>query len=734
MRSKLICLLLLLAVVRTTMAQKTVVSPVPQNIIFSDGITVLSAESQIVGIENADPYAVKALQDLLQTCKGEKNKVVVCIGERGDKSVRKYARFIPQKADGYYLSVTDERIVLAGNDARGTFYAVQTLRQLLEDSQVKHVEIKDFPVIRFRGVVEGFYGTPWSHEARLRQLKFYGQNKMNTYIYGPKDDPYHRTPHWREPYPEKEAKQISELAKVAKENAVDFVWAIHPGQDIKWNALDRDLLLAKFEKMYRLGVRSFAVFFDDISGEGTDPVRQAELLNYIDDHFVKAKGDVTPLIMCPTIYNKNWEKSLPAYLPTLGEKLNASIEIMWTGDFVISDITKEGVDWVNERIKRQAYIWWNFPVSDYVRDHLLMGRVYGLDSDAGTQVSGFMSNPMEHAEASKVALYSIADYAWNPEQFNSTLSWKRSLAALLPEDYDALQVFANHNSDLGNNVHEYRREESVEIAGVADRFLADYKKGNYNQDDYDVLLDEYARIVEAADRLSENTENKYLIDEIRPWLNHFKLVGESGIEVLVMAKAVLDKNESLFMRKYRHLRVLQKKFFQINQIYNQNRYQAGIKSASKVMQPFADSLYILATNSFNQITGSNLDASIFTSPHKSYSSLEQCRNLQVIVKNNRVMISPMLEVIRWETGKYLGIELAEPQQFKGVEADFGLTETVDWLSLEISVDGVNWKEIELGGDGKNLKADLSGNVVKYLKITNKGKEEREIYLRKLIMF
>lgn len=70
----------------------------------------------------------------------------------------------------------------------------------------------------------------------------------------------------------------------AKENNVIFYWAIHPGQDIRWNEEDRSLLLQKFESMYQLGVRGFAVFFDDISGEGTKADKQAELLNYIDDH------------------------------------------------------------------------------------------------------------------------------------------------------------------------------------------------------------------------------------------------------------------------------------------------------------------------------------------------------------------------------------------------------------------------------------------------------------------
>ena len=206
----------------------------------------------------------------------------IYIGERNDKAISKFKKFIPKQAEGYFLRINAKEIVLAGNDEQGTFYAVQTLKQLLKNNQMPVTEITDYPEISFRGVVEGFYGAPWSHQARLRQLKFYGENKMNTYIYGPKDDPYHSSPNWRLPYPANEAKQIQELVNVAKENAVNFVWAIHPGKDIKWNQEDRDNLLGKFEKMYDLGVRSFAVFFDDISGEGTRADKQAELLNYID--------------------------------------------------------------------------------------------------------------------------------------------------------------------------------------------------------------------------------------------------------------------------------------------------------------------------------------------------------------------------------------------------------------------------------------------------------------------
>lgn len=74
---------------------------------------------------------------------------------------------------------------------------------------------------------------------------------------------------------------------------------------------------------------------------------------------------------------------------------------MWTGNRVIATIDRPTLDFINPLIKRKAYIWWNFPVSDYVRDHLLMGPVYGNGLDIEDGMSAFVSNPMEHAEASR---------------------------------------------------------------------------------------------------------------------------------------------------------------------------------------------------------------------------------------------------------------------------------------------------------------------------------------------
>lgn len=386
----------------TATAQISLVNPVPQKVTASGkGIVAAPAAWRVICDKNrtgciADQALVKATTVKQQS----KAAYSVTIGVKGDKAVSKVAKLIPAKAEGYYLSITDKGAVVAGADEEGLYYGVQTLLASVAEGKLECCTITDWPDVPFRGTVEGFYGTPWSHKARLSQIEFYGRNKMNVYIYGPKDDPYHRN-HWRVPYPDEEARRIQELNEHAKQCGVNFYWAIHPGVDIKWNDADRDALMAKLEKMYQLGIRSFAVFFDDIWGEGAKADKQAALLNYVDDNFIKSHKDVKPLIMCPTEYNRSWANDAGGYLRTLGTKMNKDIQIMWTGNSVVHCIDKESMEWINQRIDRKAYIWWNFPVSDFVRDHILLGPAYGNGLDIANDMSGFVSNPMEHAEASK---------------------------------------------------------------------------------------------------------------------------------------------------------------------------------------------------------------------------------------------------------------------------------------------------------------------------------------------
>lgn len=242
---------------------------------------------------------------LLAVCLGSFAEVRKIVGTAGDKAVKAYLKKIPQQAEGFYLKVTPKETVVAGRDESGLFYGLQAAEDIrksqIQKSKYKEVnlldeegasfEIRDWPSVACRGVIEGFYGNPWSHQDRLRQFEFYGRYRLNIYVYGPKDDPYHRA-HWRDPYPEAEAAKLKELVEAAHKNRVQFVWAIHPGGDIRWNKQDSLAVVNKLSLMYGLGIRTFAVFFDDIGGEGARAEKQAGLMNYLTDNFVRDRKSV----------------------------------------------------------------------------------------------------------------------------------------------------------------------------------------------------------------------------------------------------------------------------------------------------------------------------------------------------------------------------------------------------------------------------------------------------------
>ena len=511
-----------------------IVNPTPQSLQKTDdGYLDISA-----GLKIKDRK--KCFGEILSDFTGD-GKCPVLTVDFGEKAAAKAGtREIP---GAYSLEVSVKGITVTGYDETGAWYGLGTLRQLVREGKIPFVSIRDWPDLPFRGVVEGFYGTPWSHEVRLSLIDFYGKFKMNTYVYGPKDDPYHSSPNWRKPYPEDEALKIRELVEACNRNHVDFVWAVHPGKDIRWNEEDYGNLVNKFQMMYDLGVRSFAIFFDDISGEGTNPVRQVELLNRLNKEFITAKGDVTPLIMCPTDYSRLWANPSPeGPLSIYGRTLDPSIQIFWTGDSVCSDLTAETMEWVDSRIRRPALYWWNFPVTDYARHIVMEGPSYGLDTTlTKDEVAGVLSNPMEHGEASKIALYGVADYSWNVSAYNALDNWERALVELSPEASGALRTFAIHSCDTETG---YRRDESWETET--------FSIYDYTADEFNALKDEFMKVRQAPDILDAECRDTLLMNELRPWLTEFRKLGERGLRTLDLIEMRDRTGNNEFWSAYAH--------------------------------------------------------------------------------------------------------------------------------------------------------------------------------------
>ncbi len=530
-------------------AQQTTISPLPQDITWGDEAFPNTTAFTLTGSDEADADAVSLLQSKLTTTGGT---VSLIIGESGDACVAAYEANIPAKAEGYYLSVTPTQVVIAGRDQSGTYYGAQTFLQVMSQPNVMQCEVKDWPSVALRGVIEGFYGNPWSTNDRKRQFEFYGQNKMNVYVYGPKDDAYHRG-RWRDPYPTAEGRVIKELAEHAARNKVKFTWAIHPGGDIQFNETDYKKLVAKLENVYNLGVRSFSVFFDDIGN--ADGENQATVLNYVTDNFVRKHDDVEPLSMCPTQYNKayaGWQST--PYLQALGNKMYPEVQVMWTGNSVVDMINGSDCDWITNIIKRKPYIWLNYPVNDYCINRMLMGKTYGNDLNIANKLEAFASNPMEYAEASKVSLYSIADYSWNMAKYDAETSWRRAIKAIMPTEAEAFQVFCENNVDLGNTAHGLRRDnESPRFRVAKNSFETAMQQGISAEAVAEMRL-QMDTLVWAAQRLLD-AKSTYpeMLKEITPWVKKMQFMGQRGQLMMDMYTDLQNNNPTAFIEKYQQI-------------------------------------------------------------------------------------------------------------------------------------------------------------------------------------
>ncbi len=459
-----------------------------------------------------------------------------------------------QAAGAYALRISPERVEVWVNDGDALYYAKQTLSQLLRGvpgaqsaqadpfpnqdiAQVAKLGelptgvVVDWPDLPYRGVIEGYYGVPWSMEARRSQLAFYGRNKMNVYIYAPKDDPYHHGRGCYEPYPPEKAQELRQLVDCARENHVRMVWTIHPANTVRWEVDEGrsqlEALCRKLEAMYELGIRDFGLLVDDTAGEIVRAERQVQLSNYLTENFIRKHPDVNQtLIMCPSGYNRSWAR--PEELRTLGEGLDATTCVMWTGDTVVHDITLDGQRWVNRHLGRPTFVWWNWPCNDFKPNRLSMGRAYGIgtEEEMKSQMSGFVANPMEEAEASKIGLFSVANYTWNIARYDSLRTWEQGIERLYPQQAKAMRLFCEHNSYLLPNNHGYEREESTRCAAIAKKFMENLEDEVLNADATRALKEEYGRIGDAGKQLL--TVQDPLRNEIEPWLKQFEMLGHAG--------------------------------------------------------------------------------------------------------------------------------------------------------------------------------------------------------------
>jgi len=255
------------------------------------------------------------------------------------------------------------------------------------------------------GVIEGFYGQPWSSAERSELLEWMSQWGLNTYVYAPKDDLKQRAL-WRELYSDSEAQALGALIRDCTAKQIRYIYALSPGLDIRYtDEGELRVIEARCDQILFHGGRDFACLFDDISDHlspqvlarwGSLASAQCHIANSLRRHLLTC----TPtgrFLFCPTPYCGRMARAGlggPDYLETVGRELAPTFDVFWTGprDYFRNEYRRT-CSRAATPPSPQPVIWDNLHANDYDGRRFYCGPYAGRPLELRDEVRGLLANP-----------------------------------------------------------------------------------------------------------------------------------------------------------------------------------------------------------------------------------------------------------------------------------------------------------------------------------------------------
>jgi hyaluronoglucosaminidase len=431
-----------------------------------------------------------------------------------------------------------------------------------------------------KGILEGYYGRPWSWSERHRMIDFAAANGFNLYFYCPKNDPVHRN-RWREPYLPEEVDRFAALGEHCRQRGVEFLWGLSPLEYHYSDTADLETVLAKLRVIQDRGIESFSLLLDDMpetlrfaddqESFQTLAAAQAWLNNTVLER-LRDTGPLRRLAFCPTEYHG---KGVSPYLSELGEKLNEAVDVFWTGPQVTSEqLTLDDARTAAASLRRKVIYWDNYPVNDLdMRYSLHLRPLIGRDPLLEEEAKGLVAALGTYSETAKVPLHTIGAYLRDPLAYDPEADWQDALVVVArdPADASAVAVLGDlaRRSPL-----EVRTQYDNALLPILDRFWARWGgPPEAAGPDLPGLPPGYARpapgtpdrlaamakleaalgpVRLAAIRLLGHMENGVLQAELRPWaekLSGWFRVMDSALAVLRVALVEPDSASLPVMRE-----------------------------------------------------------------------------------------------------------------------------------------------------------------------------------------
>ena len=291
------------------------------------------------------------------------------------------------------------------------------------------------------GIIEGFYGKPWSWEARAETASFLAPYGYRFYLYAPKFDQHLRR-RWQEPHPDALLARLKSLAEHCRQTGVRFGIGLTPYElyDLDRNA--RSALANKLQLIDEIGAEDLGILFDDMRGDVPDLAKKQIAIV----EWAAAHTRATRIIVCPSYYSDDpvldrvFGDRPKNYLEDLGRGIDEKIEMFWTGEEVISREFSPGhLDRVTDQLRRKPFLWDNYPVNDGGRmsQYLHIRGFTGRPWSNADRVSAHGINPALQPTLNRIPAITLSDSYRQRESYQYGESFRVACTEVLGEELGA---------------------------------------------------------------------------------------------------------------------------------------------------------------------------------------------------------------------------------------------------------------------------------------------------------
>jgi hyaluronoglucosaminidase len=302
------------------------------------------------------------------------------------------------------------------------------------------------------GVIEGYFGDPWSHADRKQVMAGLKRLGYSFFHHAPKADAFLRR-RWREPHPDAALARLAELSAHCRSLGMRFGIGLSPYELYRdFSGAAKADFLAKIRTLDDIGLDDLAILFDDTRGDVPDLAsREADIV-----HTAMAQTRATRVVMCPTYYSEDrmlddlFGNRPAGYLEELGRRLDPRVGVYWTGEEICAREFSPGhLGRVGEALRRKPILWDNYPVNDGPRmsRFLHLRGFTGRPSAIGPWIDAHAINPALQPHLSLIPAATLAasyregsDYGYMRAFREAALALAGAdLARMLETDVLALQ-------------------------------------------------------------------------------------------------------------------------------------------------------------------------------------------------------------------------------------------------------------------------------------------------------